>query len=506
MSGSLFEDWERCWPHLDETWRWLAANKLKNPAIDRQLVNYLEECGATLHQRYQIADLLTWSNAAIDVCRAGGDARAEMTAVMMKGGALLQQDRIAEAAELLEGVIARIQSDPATTPSEMVSHLTCLAMLIGYQHTVSGSTPRYREAEGVLERAASMLAPQHADQVLILITLGGIRLEQGALDDAENVVQRALAIAQSNNAPHDRLIKCYTILASVATGRGNYQRAAEYMQQAAQLDGSALDQASRLHQTALVHDLEGNYELAETLFVQAFQLREQALGEDHLSTAETAAALAAIYQDTGRPEAAARLYERAYATYRETLGADHLDTAAILKNLGEFYDEQGQHERAAEALTSVLGIRESALGADHEEVATVLLSLGLVHVHQGQHEEAEPLYRRGLAIRLATLGPDDPQTATVQNRLANVYRTLKRYPEAEELYRQALAIREKTSGRDHKSTATVLRNMGVLFEQQSRHSEAEAYFQRALAIRENALGPDHADTLQVKSDLERLAS
>jgi tetratricopeptide (TPR) repeat protein len=76
------------------------------------------------------------------------------------------------------------------------------------------------------------------------------------------------------------------------------------------------------------------YAQALPLFQRAVALREEALGPENPSTAESVDGLAQLLQASGDLEGARPLYERALAIWEEKLGPEHPETGTGLNNLG----------------------------------------------------------------------------------------------------------------------------------------------------------------------------
>ena len=87
--------------------------------------------------------------------------------------------------------------------------------------------------------------------------------------------------------------------------------------------------AGSLNNLAGLYDNQGRYGLAEPLYQQALELRQELLGECHPHVADSLFNLGVLRYNQGRyPEALALLLE-AEAIYLSSLGADHPTTQAL---------------------------------------------------------------------------------------------------------------------------------------------------------------------------------
>src|SRR5262245_20966501 len=120
--------------------------------------------------------------------------------------------------------------------------------------------------------------------------------------------------------------------------------------------------------------------------------------------------------DESRPAA-----ERALELREKALGPEHLDVAQSLNNLAIICRENRDHAQAGPRFQRALAIYEKALGPEHPDVAQSLNLLGVSYSNKGDHAMAEPLFQRALAIREKALGPEHPDVAQSLNNLANRY-------------------------------------------------------------------------------------
>ena len=246
----------------------------------------------------------------------------------------------------------------------------------------------------------------------------------------------------------------------------------------------------------------GQYEEAILIAQQLLELREKALGPEHLYVGISIANLAELYHKTGQYTKAEPLYQRTLIIHEKALGPEHPATADVLNNLALLYLDLGQYAKAEPVMQRSLIIHEKALGPEHPNVAGDLNSLGGLYQEMGLYAKAEPLYQRGLAIYEKAMGSEHPDVADSLNNLAGLYYVADQYAKAEPLYQRSLVINEKVYGPNHPQITVSLNNMAQLYARMGRHERAEPLFQRSLAIREKTLGSEHPD---VASSLNNLA-
>jgi tetratricopeptide (TPR) repeat protein len=249
--------------------------------------------------------------------------------------------------------------------------------------------------------------------------------------------------------------------------------------------------AASLNDLALVYEAEGRYAEAEPLDKRALAIFEKALGPEHLDVARSLNNLAVVYDDEGRYADAEPLDKRALAILEKALGPEQPDVAKSLNNLARVYEDEGRYADAEPLQKRALAIKEKALGPEHRDVADSLNALALLYEAEGRNAEAEALYKRGLAIDEKALGSEHPYVANSLNNLARVYQAEGRYTDAEPLDKRGLAIYEKALGAEHPYVAWSLNSLAMDYGAEGRYAEAEPLIKRALTINEKALGPEH---------------
>ena len=309
-------------------------------------------------------------------------------------------------------------------------------------------------------------------------------------------------------------------VANPRKGKGPSATATEIIDDATkklnEMRGQPLLQASLLMTLSEIYDEMGLYEAAESPARSALEIREKALGPNHLDVAQSLNNLASIWRKQGKLEEAEPFTKRSLEIREKALGPNQPDVAQSLNNLAIIWWNQGRLSEAEPLLRRSLKIREEALGPNHPDVAISLNNLATLYAGQGKLAEAEPLYRGSLEIWEKALGANHPDVATSLNNLATLYVDQGKLSEAEPLLKRSLEIRERALGPNHPDVAMSLNNIADLYRDQGKFSEVEPLLKRSLAIKEKALGPNHPDAalalynlgvlaLQRKRRLEALA-
>jgi nephrocystin-3 len=195
------------------------------------------------------------------------------------------------------------------------------------------------------------------------------------------------------------------------------------------------------------------------------------------------------------------LYRQALEGYEKALGAEHPHSLTSVNNLGNLLREKGDYDGAEALYRRALEGREKALGAEHPDTLSSVNNLGALLSDKGDYDGAEALYRRALEGYEKALGAEHPHSLTSVNNLGILLRDKGDYNGAEALYRRALEGKEKALGAEHPSTLMSVNNLGNLLREKGDYDGAEALYRRALEGKEKAFGPEHPETLNRVNDL-----
>jgi len=121
-----------------------------------------------------------------------------------------------------------------------------------------------------------------------------------------------------------------------------------------------------------------------------------------------------------RQHARGEPYARAaYEIRKQALGEDHRETAADGAALARILDAVGKREEAEQLYRRALAVFERLYGPEHYEIAINLNNLAVLEAAKGETAESERLYRRSLALKEKLLGPDHPDVGMTANNRAD---------------------------------------------------------------------------------------
>ncbi|HJT56441.1 MAG TPA: tetratricopeptide repeat protein [Ktedonobacteraceae bacterium] len=264
--------------------------------------------------------------------------------------------------------------------------------------------------------------------------------------------------------------------------------------------------AQLLYRAGIFLYFHGFYPQSQSLHQQALTIREQVLGVDNPTIAESLNALAMHSRLQGNYEQAEELHRQALAIRKKTLRPDDPAVAESLNNLGVLYRNQGKYEQAEPLLEKALSIYEQTLGSEHPNTMYSFINLAKLYAKQGKYEQAERLLQQALTNSERVFKTEHPLIAQPLNLLARLSFEQGNNERAEILWKQSLAILEKTLGLEHPATAERLNDLAEFYYGQGRYIEAESFCQRALSICEKILGLEHPDTIAYHKHLVNILS
>jgi tetratricopeptide (TPR) repeat protein len=262
--------------------------------------------------------------------------------------------------------------------------------------------------------------------VILLNRVGDYLWGRAHYRDAERHLQQAVTMAENLLGPdHPITADSLHILAHVSHNQGNLDLAQSLHERALSIrekhpGADHPTTAHSLHNLAQVLHDQGDLDRAHALGERALAINEARLGADHLDTAASLNNLATVLRDQGDLNGARSLHERALAIWENNLGVDHTTVAWCLNDLAQVLHHQGELANARALYERALAIRETRLGPDHPDTAHSLNNLAAVLADQGDLDAARTLHERALAIREARLGADHPDTVRSRENLAAV--------------------------------------------------------------------------------------
>ena len=236
-----------------------------------------------------------------------------------------------------------------------------------------------------VDRVRQELADQPEAQADILTVLGGVYRRFGAYDQAQRLLEQALASGeQAYGAEHVRIAQTLTELGALLTEKGDYVSAARSVE-------------------------------------RSLDMRRRLLGTEDADVASTMVQLGRLYQDRGLNLRAEPLQREALAIRRRVAGEGDWVTAVSLNDLGSVLRLDGDLDGAEALLRQCLELNRKSRGDRHANTGIALHDLGLIAAARHDYRRAEALLQDGLDIHREALGEKHPLVAAGLNSLAHVW-------------------------------------------------------------------------------------
>ncbi|MCU0304359.1 MAG: serine/threonine-protein kinase [Thermoanaerobaculales bacterium] len=383
------------------------------------------------------------------------------------------------ARDLLEQGSRRLESELVTEPELRADLLEAVARIetgLGALDEAERSARLALELRGEAAPAARATAEA---------TLGAIRIQQGDLDGAQELLEGSLAALEAARAEPLVTARVRSDLGQVLFWR-KQSAAAEALERAVyevfvrELGAEHIESALHLRNLGVLLDDLGRLDEAETAYRESQRLLERSLGPDHPNLALSYLSLAVLLDRRGQTDEAETLYRRSLEIRRRSLGDHHVQTGQALQLLAHFFVSHGRLDEAETAGREALAIF-TAVDPDHFEVGKCLNGLGVVAAKRGDHATAESLYREALANYERSLGRRHPFYWWTAGSLSTAIAAQGRLDEAETLQREVLAALEEISGVEsadaqwgHELLAETLRRAGRTAEADAASARAEA--------------------------------
>lgn len=295
----------------------------------------------------------------------------------------------------------------------------------------------------------------------------------------------------------------------------------------------ALHDATASHEQARQLLEKGDYTSALAPAEHSLQLREAALGQNHLIVAESLNTLGLVFHYLARIDEALHAHERALQIRQKQDGVDSGEVGESLTNLARILVSKGDFPKAQTMLEQSLRIREQVFGKTHRHVAETLMylamvqglqmnlqdalstqaravtlydhdpqapplehsmaltSYGVILSRNGELAKGKQFLERALLLQEGNLGPTHPIVARTLDSLAELEMKMGHSESGLPLAQRAMEIREQRLGQDHPEVSASFSTLGTLFWRQGNLAEATRYFQRALESIEQTVGPVH---------------
>jgi tetratricopeptide (TPR) repeat protein len=236
------------------------------------------------------------------------------------------------------------------------------------------------EARLSLAEAEATHGPEHAATARALNLLGILLNETGSHAEAQEILERALAI-QSRG---ERDANLGSILANLG----------------------------------MVYRNLGQRDPARDHLERALVLHREMFGDLHPAVAADLGNLATVERELGEPAKALAYLRPTVDIARHLHGDVHPETARALTNVGGLLREIGDADSARVHLEAALEIDQQAFGPAHPQVIADLNNLAVIERESGHADPSREHFAHALALSRQVLGEDHPLTVQLRRSIA----------------------------------------------------------------------------------------
>jgi tetratricopeptide (TPR) repeat protein/tRNA A-37 threonylcarbamoyl transferase component Bud32 len=459
--GLAGTSWQARQAALERDRAQLEASKTER--VSEFLVGLFEQADPWLARNRELTarDLVDRGAERIRVLRETPQVQAEMYRLLARVHRGLADYE--QAGRLASEAVEVLENDPDAPP---VARAEAWAM----RAETLGSQGRYREAEQAHRRALALVEGEAPPvRARFMNGLGLTLYSLGNLEEAGELLERALAIRSEHNPESAELAESYNNL-------------------------------------ALLYATIDRHEMARDYYDRAIVLRRRVLGEDHPTTSFSLTNLASLLVQTGQAEEAMPAFREALAIRRNAFGPEHPAVASVLYQMGWANANLERFDQARDYYEQALAIRQGVMGDNHPSVAVLYNAMASVARADGQHAEALNLLENALDIYRSSYGESHHDIALVLGNLGATHMVLGDHERALDLLQRALSMNRDELGERHHHVADNLRTLAELHFQSRDFEQAADYARKALdtyrQLHEDASHPAVTDTRQLLARID----
>jgi TonB family protein len=191
-----------------------------------------------------------------------------------------------------------------------------------------------------------------------------------------------------------------SLAALVLSGEGAAARAFAQQTGAARPSAQSdeLQEATRLSESVVKLFGERKYDEALPLARRALELRERALGPEHLLVGYALKNLGAVQVGKGSFGEAEKTYQRALDVLEKHAATQASSASDVALQLGGLKFRARDYGKAEALFERALALKEQAVGAGNRATVYALFVLADLHFVRDGFDKAEPFYQRALSI------------------------------------------------------------------------------------------------------------
>jgi tetratricopeptide (TPR) repeat protein len=426
---------------------------------------------------------------ALEACREGLGATHPDTLTARRGLALvaLARGAQAEAAALLEEGLSLLAADH---PQKLDLDY---ALAIVY-HARGESARALTLLQGILRVNEKTYGENHEAQIPVLTDLAQVHSGLGCWLEARELLERIRSIRGRSPFP-DPLGQSIDLVNLADSYRqvNDTERASDLAQQALDTARSRLKPGDPRLVGYLTHfartcQARRAFSAARRRFQEALDMVRQYGGSRHPLVAGLWIDLANLEVSREKPRRATKLYIQAADLLQTVLGEDHPDHAAARRTLGLHLQALGDFAGVESAIRAYLNIVRRSCGTGHPAVAIAYHFLSGLQRQSGDLAGATESCRQALDLVRKCETPSDAVHAGLLHMLAVLNRQQGQMQEARNLLNQALEIDRESICEEGMPHLDSLSELALIEAAQGKDAGALKRFHRVLSFQDELTG------------------
>ena len=255
-------------------------------------------------------------------------------------------------------------------------------------------------------------------------------------------------------------------------------------------------EADLLQEIAYTYQNIGNYEKAQSILQEVYEIRQLIFPDYPLQKAKDMLLLGENSRLMSNNKEAKKWLIKSLAIFNKDKLNNTTYIASAKSKLGRVMVLLGELKEAETILNEATALTLSIFHNNSFEYAQALNDLSSVYFRQGKYKQVQELLIKTKSIRESIAERNEQPLvnkdyATNINNLGLAYYLQGDLPMGEKYFTQANALRKQIYTKPHPEQAQSLTNLGLLLNDAGRPDEAFPYLQQALQVRQLTLAPGH---------------
>jgi tetratricopeptide (TPR) repeat protein len=321
------------------------------------------------------------------------------------------------------------------------------------------------------------------------------------LRDQEIELSNKISILKRSLAPnHLAIIAVTEALALINFDRGNYIQAEVSLHRLEELQAETLGPTSlrTLSTSILIAEalhLQGKYDQAWEVVKRTEPAILSLVDPDHDLAVEVMATKSLLFDAVGDYQSAENVDRQVFQIRLQAFGPRDMRTRQSMNDLGVSLAKMKEYNGAERLLRMASQIHSMDTDIHNWKAYQVMTNIGWVLERQKFYDESYSLLYDAVQKSKASLGPDHLGTLNLQNNLAWALYQQRRLKESEEIFREVWSLQCKLFRESTPASLEIVRGLAAVLTEMDRFGDAIEWSEKVFGRSLDAYGPEHEWTL-----------